>query len=331
MNRMKNYRVAIIRPFFMGHFLNYFQLFLNSCACNPDFDWFIFTDNEDDYDFPPNVHKIQMTFDEAKELFQSKFDFPISIPNPGKLHDFKPAYGYIFSDYLKEYDFWGQTDYDVIYGKLDEFITDELLDSYDKIFTKGHFALYRNTEKMNMLFQSEINGHLLYKDVMQANDNRNFDEDWNGRPNANDIYRANGMRVYENIDNERKVADIYAKSPVFRVVYQNRSDHKNVIEKARDSLFVHKDGRLIRYSIKDKCLYREEFMYIHLKQRKMKMFEGLEKCSNFTIIPDAFMPLNDEVTEKTFFSIKKKTANMNYVKLRWNNLKIKIKNRNKGL
>lgn len=329
---MENHKVVLIRPFFMGHFLNYFQLFLNSCAYNPNFDWMIFTDNVDEYDFPSNVHRILMTFEEAKALFQSKFDFPVNIPNPGKLHDFKPAYGYIFADYIKSYDFWGQTDYDVIYGRLDNFVTDELLDSYDKVFTKGHFALYRNTEKMNTLFKSKINGQLLYKVVMQASDNRNFDEDWNGRPNANDIYRANGMRVYENIDNECKVADIYAKSPMFRVVYQNRFDHKNIIEPIKDSLFAYYNGKLIRYEMVNGKLMQEEYMYIHLKQRNMEMFSGVEKYSHFTIIPDAFIPLKEEVTEQSFRTYKKKTANLNYLKLRWNNLKVKMRKirRDKG-
>ncbi len=322
---MENHKVVLIRPFFLGHFLNYFQLFLNSCACNPNFDWIIFTDNEDEYIYPQNVHKIKMTFDEAKELFQSKFDFPISIPNPGKLHDFKPAYGYIFADYLKDYDFWGHTDYDVVYGKLDDFITDELLDSYDKVFTKGHFALYRNCEEINMLFKSELNGKTLYKEVMQATYNRNFDEDWNGRPNANDIYRAHGMRVYENMDNERKVADIYAKSPFFRVVYQNRSDHKNIIEPVKNSVFVHYKGKLVRYEMVKKEFFEEEFMYIHLKQRNMKMIDGVARYSDFMIIPDAFIPLKEQVTEKNFHTFKKKTRSFNYIILRWNNLKTKIR------
>lgn len=324
---MENHRVVLIRPFFQGHFLNYFQLFLNSCACNPNFDWLIFTDNDDEYDFPPNVHKIMMTFEEAKDLFQSKFDFPINIPNPGKLHDFKPAYGYIFSDYLRGYDFWGQTDYDVIYGKLDDFVTDELLDSYDKIFTKGHFALYRNSSEMNLLFKTELNGRALYKEVMQAGDNRNFDEDWNGRPNANDIYRANGMRVYENVNNERKVADIYAKSTKFRVVYQNRIDSQNIVEPVTNSLFVHVDGRLTRYIMANGRLKTEDFMYIHLKQRNMKLIDRVEQCMDFAIIPDAFYPFRGEVTEEDFGSYKKRTMNINYIKLRWNNLKIKVKNK----
>jgi len=286
----------------------------------------IFTDNEDDFVFPSNVHKIKMTFDEAKKLFQSKFDFPINISNPGKLHDFKPAFGYIFADYLKGYDFWGQTDYDVIYGNLNDFITDKLLDTYDKVFTKGHFALYRNSDEMNLLFREKVNGVELHKIVMQSSKNMNFDEDWNGRLNANDIYRANGMRVYENVDNERKVADIYAKSSKFRVVYQNRDDHKNIVEPAMDSLFVHYKGKITRYNMYNGKLHKEDFMYIHLKQRNMELINNVEKCMDFAIIPDAFYPLDEEINAENFSFHKKKTINMNYLKLRWNNFKTKINN-----
>lgn len=71
-------------------------------------------------------------------------------------------------------------------------------------------------------------------------------------------------------------------------------------------------------------------MYIHLKQRNMKLLNGVEKCTEFTIIPDAFIPLEGEITETTYASIKKKTINLNYLKLRWNNLKVKFRKQRKG-
>ena len=58
---MKKKCVFII-PYF-GQFKNYFSLFLESCAYNTDFDWIIFTDNEDSFDYSRNVKKIQMTFE----------------------------------------------------------------------------------------------------------------------------------------------------------------------------------------------------------------------------------------------------------------------------
>lgn len=318
-------RVAIIRPFFKGHFLNYFQLFLNSCRNNPEFDWLILTDNTDEYDYPQNVHKILMKYEDIKELIQSKFDFEVSIPSPAKLHDFKPAYGYIFQDYLREYDFWGQTDYDVIYGKLSKFVTDGLLQEYDKLFNKGHFSLYRNTCEVNELFMRPIDGEHIYRKVMKSDENMNFDEDWNGRPNINDIFRDSGYKVYENPNNESKIADLYAKTSGFRVSYQDRITGTVHIERKNDKLFVYEGGHLYRYSMRAGEVCKTDYMYIHLKQRRMKMAPGVSDAERYAIIPDMFEPINMEITTDTYRKIRKKKWDNHYLRLRWNNLKTKLK------
>lgn len=323
-------RIAIIRPFFNGLFLSYFQLFLNSCRNNPDFDWIIFTDNEESYDYPPNVHKIKMTFLEAKELISRKFDFSVALSNPNKLHDYKAAYGYIFSDYLKKYDFFGYTDYDVIYGQLKHFITEEMLERYDKLYIHGHFSLCRNTPEIVTLFKKEIQGRLLYKEVLKSPDNCNFDEDWNGNLNVNDIFRENGRPLYENPDNESKIADIYTKSSDFRVVYQETGTFRDIVEKKEKSLFAYVDGRLVRYTMCHGQLKETEYLYIHLQKREMKLQGNVLNSRNYTIIPNAFVPLESKITSDNFKDQRIKYFNLHYFKLRYHNLKIKIRHLGKG-
>lgn len=67
--------------------------------------WIVFTDDQTIRNWPDNVLRVFMTFDELKELIQSKFDFEIKIIEPHKLCDYKPAYGYIFEEYLEEADY----------------------------------------------------------------------------------------------------------------------------------------------------------------------------------------------------------------------------------
>lgn len=321
-----NKRVVLIRPFFQGTFLPYFQLFLNSCRDNPKFDWMIFTDNEDEYDYPKNVHKIKMTFDEAKNLFQSKFDFPISIEGPYKLCDYKASFGYVFSDYIEEYDFWGHNDYDVIYGNLEHFITDEMLDSYDKLFVMGHFTLYRNTPEISTVFMRNIQGRDLYKEVMTSEKNCTFDEDWGDILNVNDIFRKNEIKIYENPNNESNIADIYDKSTHFRVAYWDRHKHKTVVEQKMDFVFAHVDGQLVRYIMDNGQIREREYMYIHLIHRRMSLGKGVLKSKNYVIIPDTFEPLEGKVTINNFDSIKKRqivNGSKNYLRLRFENLRIK--------
>jgi hypothetical protein len=92
-----------------------------------------------------------------QDLASQKLKFEAKMEQTYKLCDFRPAYGFIFSDLIKKYDFWGFGDIDVIYGNIRDFITDDLLSSFDFIsvrddYITSFFSLVRNTETMNMLF-----------------------------------------------------------------------------------------------------------------------------------------------------------------------------------
>ena len=60
-------KVAIIVPYF-GRLPDYFQTFLDSCRPNEGFEWIIFTNDKTEYSYPENVHCIDMTFEQCKEL-----------------------------------------------------------------------------------------------------------------------------------------------------------------------------------------------------------------------------------------------------------------------
>ena len=160
---------CLIVPYF-GKFPNYFQLTLDSCGKNLDFDWLIITDNNEDYDYPSNVKVYKMTFEEFKKLIQIKlknYIEKIELEKPYKLCDYKVTYGYVLSAYLKNYDWWGYCDFDIIFGKLNNFITDELLKKYDKLFVFGHFTLYRNTEEINKLFLKSYGEKNYMKNILK--------------------------------------------------------------------------------------------------------------------------------------------------------------------
>lgn len=78
-------------------------------------------------------------------------------PGTRKVCDYRPAFGVLFADMLKGYDFWGHVDLDCVYGRLDRFLPDCYLDTLD-IFGNdpgaicGPFSLYRNIPRVNNLF-----------------------------------------------------------------------------------------------------------------------------------------------------------------------------------
>lgn len=126
---------------------------------------------------PDNVHFVKMSMDDVRDLASSKLNFEVQIDNPYKFCDLKPAYGYIFSDLLKPYDFWGIGDIDIIYGNIRKFMTDELLSTYDVIsvrpeYISGFFTLHRNIQKVNELFMESRD----YKKVFSDPKHYCFDE-----------------------------------------------------------------------------------------------------------------------------------------------------------
>jgi hypothetical protein len=169
--------IAFIIPYF-GKLPWYFPWFLHSCNYNPDIHFFIIT-NDTGYSepVPGNVFLIHKTFEETRQLIEEKLQMETTIPHPYKLCDFRPAYGIIFSELVTGYDFWGHADIDVIFGNIRSFITDEILTTYDVVsvrpeYISGFFALYRNTARINSLFELSKD----YKEVFKDGNNLDFDE-----------------------------------------------------------------------------------------------------------------------------------------------------------
>ena len=107
----------------------------------------------------------------------------LTINHSYKLCDFKPAYGLIFEDLIKKYDFWGFGDIDVIYGNIRNFITKNLLENFDLIsvrpdWTPGCFLLFKNEKKMNLLFKKSKDYEKVFtSDIHFCFDETNFAHD----------------------------------------------------------------------------------------------------------------------------------------------------------
>lgn len=136
----------------MGKFPIYSNLWLDSCQRNYTIDFLLITD-QTIQNCPPNVILKNMTLQELRERIQIGMKEKIVLDKPYKSCDFRPMFGYIFQKELIGYDFWGHCDMDVIFGNIRKFVTDELLDKYDKIYPLGHFSLYRNSDKCNLYFK----------------------------------------------------------------------------------------------------------------------------------------------------------------------------------
>jgi hypothetical protein len=152
-----NKSIALISCYF-GELPWYFDYFTHSCKYNPSVIFFVITDDVHyAKPLPANVRLIHKTLNEVSAMASASLGFEVDVKYGYKLCDFKPAYGLIFSDILKDYDFWGHSDIDIIFGDIREFITDELLNDYELISVRhdwlsGCFLLYKNIHKLNTLF-----------------------------------------------------------------------------------------------------------------------------------------------------------------------------------
>ena len=176
-------KIAIIVCYF-GKLPWYLNYFLHSCGHNRTVNIFIITDDRAYEDrHPDNVQFIYRTISEINALAYDRLGFPVAIKNGYKFCDLKPAYGFLFPEIVKDFDFWGHGDVDVIYGNIRNFITDEILDEYDLISVRpdwapGCFLLFRNCDKMNRLFMQSKDYRKVFSDSRHfCFDETNFQHD----------------------------------------------------------------------------------------------------------------------------------------------------------
>ncbi len=78
--------------------------------------------------------------------------------DPRKPCAYRPVFGVMYADLIHGYDFWGHTDLDCVYGRVDRFVPDQFLQDLDVYanhvdYVSGPWTLYRNTAKVNNLFR----------------------------------------------------------------------------------------------------------------------------------------------------------------------------------
>jgi hypothetical protein len=169
-------QICIIIPYF-GHWPAWIEYFFASCIYNKTIDWLFFTDCKIPTIQAPNLFFIDFSLKEFNSLVRTKLNLNTEINNAYKLCDFKPAYGMLFSEQIRDYEFWGYGDLDLIYGNISEFLSPVLLKDFDIIsnhnnFITGHFCILRNTPKIIHLFKT---GNT-FKKIFTRNAYFGFDE-----------------------------------------------------------------------------------------------------------------------------------------------------------
>ncbi len=251
---MRN-KVGIIICYF-GSLPAIFELWRRSCEYNEDFDFLLFTDQKVQGG-KDNIKVIPCTLGDVRNLAKMKLKVEnIELESAYKLCDFKPMYGVIFEDYLVPYDFWGMCDIDMIFGSLCTFITDEILDRYEKVYQLGHLTLYRNSTVVNHRFK--LDGYTDWKFAITTKEHCRLCE-----RGMIEKYQKAGIPVYT----ARDYADIS------KIHKRYQLSHWLVPKGQKDwyrhQVYYYEGGHVYRAFYYKGAIFTQEFNYIHLQKRKV--------------------------------------------------------------
>lgn len=291
---------VFVVPYF-GKFPEYFQLWLDSCNYNNEFNWILLTDiDKSIYNVPVNVEFIECTFSNIINIFRNKIDDKISLDTAYKLCDFRPVYWMLLDYYNITYDFWGYCDVDLIFGRLSYFLKEELFFKYDRIYSMGHLSLISSSPITKYAFLLD-GADYSWKEVFFSNKTFGFDE----HHGLNKIWKKNKLSFYYN---DIEIVDINPQFKDFRLT--------NIALNKEKQLFIFKEGKIIQGYWYRKQYIEKEFAYIHLQKRHMNMNNVSNTRKRFLIDKNGFHFLNEDYkNDPQKFLLQKEPENMYNFKL----------------
>lgn len=263
----QNFAIGIIVTWF-GILPDYFSAWLISAEANKCIDFLLFTDCDIESKADNiKIHNISMEGTIA--LFEKKLDRKIIINNSYKFCDCRPFFGILFEDYLKDYDFWGYCDIDLMFGDIRHFLTDDVLRKYDRFYQYGHLSIFRNNYEMCHLY--DLPGGLFSQDEIFLGEVKTTPEEYFG---INNICEVNKIRWYTKVD----FAD-------FRVAYKDRLECVHGKNNYHNQIFYWKDGCAYRRYEERGVMKDEEFVYIHWQKRKPLLWGQISDKNAIIVTP----------------------------------------------
>ena len=169
-------RIAILIPYF-GDWPVWINFFIESCRWNRGIEWFLFNDRPPPENEAANVNHICVSFADYRSQLSEALDVTVAAEIPYKLCDVRPALPFVHADLVRNFDFVGTGDLDVIYGDIGSFYDEGLLSSFDLFSShsgrvSGHFTLMRNREDVVNAFRRAPG----WKAAFRNSEYVNFDE-----------------------------------------------------------------------------------------------------------------------------------------------------------
>ncbi len=258
---------------YIGKTPDYLGLWLRSCAWNPRFNWLLLTEHPPEgMRLPDNVLWRPTALSEIKRILEAGSQRSICLSAPYKLCDYRPLFWLLLQHYRLHFDFWGYCDLDVVFGRLERFITPGILSAYDKIYAYGHLTLFRNSPLNNIAFVFNTDG-LAWENVRRQENNAGFDE----RSGVNHIWRRYGLPCWRDA---AAAADIDPQFNALRVtrLFGNREPQ----------LFFVENGAVWQGFFDGLGRWRVvEYAYIHFQKRSLRVRPASLQADRFYFSADA--------------------------------------------
>ena len=264
-------KIVLIFPYF-GKLPVQYKMWRESALRNPSVDFMFFTDAN--VKPAKNIIVNKMQFEDFQQIAQKAFDFPIILDRPYKLCEFKQAYGYILQDYIKDYDFWGFGDLDLVYGDIRSFLTDDVL-MHKFLLGWGHLTLLHNDEDSNTYFMKQVPGYQNFKNAFTTSEITFFDE--YGYQGCSDKWR------------DCRPNDCWLEWPFDNASKPKQSYHFNSLTRGwKRVIFEHIDNKLYMIRFNNGKIEKKESLYAHFQHRGF-MKDRVSDYDHFLVTPRAII------------------------------------------
>lgn len=301
-------RIAFVIPYY-GSLPDTFPLWEKSAEMNSEIDFIILSDRSMHF-VGTNIKEYIIPLEKIEKKASDVLGFNVKIDKPYKLCDYRPLYGMLFSEILEPYEFWGHCDIDLIFGRISHYVTDALLNSFDKLYLCGHFVLYRNSPEVNLWWKTWSTNDMIKSVFLNSKETYAFDE-FGGMVKI----IPKSQKIYNSLDFD----DISFQPFTFR------SDRPlsggSIPLKKSTMIFEYDHGILYRHTFMNRKWFKDESMYVHFQKRKIKVNPTID-LNHFLLVPNEVVSWqNIECKEKYE---KYKGFSMDWYLYRFNNLKRKI-------
>ena len=273
-----------------------YMMWRASALNNSTIDFMFFTDA--DVEPATNIIVQKMTFCDFQQVVQKAFDFPIALDRPYKLCEYKQAYGFILQEYIKEYDFWGFGDLDLVYGDIRSFLTDSVLE-HKFLLGWGHLTFLRNDNDTNTYFMKEVNGYQDYKNAFTTKKITFFDE--YGYKGCSDKWR------------DCRLEDCWLEWPFDNVSRPKEAYHLCSLNRGwKQVIFEHIGKKLYMLRFINGHLEKKESLYAHFQHRGF-MKDYVTDYSHFLVTPRSIINYPKHFTDLQLrFFCRKRTLMTKY-------------------